>query len=217
MMTHRPKSRFTNPVRSLWRGHRASDDPSPRARRLLRQKAPGCETLECRVVLSVSGGGSLLGSLSYAGVVSSPIIVPAQPATPATPWGSAKQNAAVSQLQTDVQKLLTELQTLAGKSGVTIADLESLTTDSQSIAEAGFHFNAQTLNPVISELAVAVAGGNSTAQAQSDFTALFSGSSVSTTVINSTFNDVVKAIGGSAVTTTDLSVAERGGHPDRPR
>jgi DNA-binding IclR family transcriptional regulator len=205
MMTHRPKSRFTNHVRSLWRGDRASGDPHQRARRRLRKNAPGCEVLEGRVVLSVSGGGSLLGSLSDVGVVTSPIIVPAQPATAATPWGSAKQNAAVSQLQTDVQKLLTELQTLAGKSGVTIADLESLTTDSQSIAQAGFHFNAQTLNPVISELAVAVAGTASTAQAQSDFTALFSGSSVSTTVINSTFNDLVKAISDSAVTTTDLS------------
>ena len=80
---------------------------------------------------------------------------------------------ALAQLRTDLQTLQTELQTLAGKSGVTIADLESLTSDSQAIAKAGFSFEAASLNPVISELAVAVAGGTSTSQAQTDFTGDF--------------------------------------------
>ena len=163
------------------------------------------ETLENRVVLSGAGGGSLLGSLSYVGVVTSPVIVPAQTVTPQLPWTSTTVRSEFSQLNSDVQALLTELQTLAAKSGVTIADLESLTTDSQAIAQAGFHFNAQSLNKVVAELATAVAGGTSTAQAQSDFTAIFSGSSVSSTVITTTFNDLVKAIGDSDVTSTDLS------------
>jgi hypothetical protein len=124
---------------------------------------------------------------------------------PLLPWMSTNQNSTVTQLNSDVQKLLSELQALGARSGVTIADLESLTRDSQSITQAGFHFNAQSLNKVVSELATAVAGGTSTAQAQSDFTALFSGSSVSTTVINTTFSDLVKTIGDSTVTTTDLS------------
>ncbi len=111
----------------------------------------------------------------------------------------------MTQLDTDEQTLLTELQSLATKSGVTIADLESLISDSQSIAESGFHFSAHTLNPVISELATAVAGATSTSQAQSDFNALFTGSSVSTTVMNTTFSDLVKAIGDSGVTTNDLT------------
>ena len=118
---------------------------------------------------------------------------------------STSGSAELTQLNTDVQALWTELQTLAGKSGVTIADLESLTTDSQSIAESGFHFSSQTLNPVISQLATAVASGTASAQAPSYFTALFSGSSVSSTVISTTYSDLVKTIGDSAVTTTDLS------------
>ena len=159
--------------------------------------------LENRVVMSGSGG-SLLGSLSSVGVVTSPI-VPAQQVIPVLPWVSATQNSEATQLKSDVQALLTELQSLAAKSGLTIADLESLTTDSQSIAQGGLHFNVQNLNKAVAELATAVAGGTSTAQAQSDFTALFSGSSVSATVINTSFADLVKAIGDSTVTTTDLS------------
>src|SRR5260370_31346117 len=65
--------------------------------------------------------------------------------------------------------------------------------------------NHQSPNKVISELAMAVAGGTSTTQAQTDFTALFSGSNVSASVINKTFTDLVKAIGDSHVTTADLS------------
>jgi hypothetical protein len=122
------------------------------------------------------------------------------------PWGMGHQrNDTPSQLQTDIKTLETELQALAAKSGLTIADLESLATDSQSIALAGFHFNGQTLNPVISELAMAVAGNALTTQANTEFTNLFSGSSVSSTVISTTFNDLVKAIGDSGVTTTDLT------------
>jgi len=204
-MDHQMKSWLPNPGRWLSRAGYSINEPRQQARRRARRGAPGCETLEGRVVLSVSGGGSLLGSLSYVGVVTSPIVVPAQPGTPSTPSASAHQSSAVSQLWSDVQKLLTELQTLAARSGVTIADLESLTTDSQSIATAGFHFNAQTLNPVISELATAVAGSTLTAQAQTDFTNLFSGSNVSSTLITTTFNDLVKTIGDSAVTTTDLT------------
>jgi len=143
---------------------------------------------------------SLLASLSYVGVVTGPIVVSSPPTMTA---GSS--TSVFAQLEADVQKLQTELQTLAAKSGVTIADLQSLVTDGQTISQAGFHFSFQTLNPVISELAVAIAGDMSTSQAQSDFTALFSGSSVSSTVITSTFNDLSKAIGDSKVNTTDLS------------
>jgi hypothetical protein len=167
-------------------------------RRNLGYDSRAVESLETRTVLSGSGAGSLLGILSDVGVVTSPIIAPAQPAT------LPNQNPNVTQLDTDVHALLTEFQGLATRSAVSIADLESLTADSQTIAQSHFHFDSSTLNPVISELATAVAGGTSTAQAQTDFSALFSGSSVSSTVINSTFGDVVKAIGDSGITTTDL-------------
>lgn len=205
MTAHWVKSWITDSFRKRSGAGVVMTDRRLRAGRVARRDTPGVETLENRVVLSGAGGGSLLGSLSYVGVVTSPIVVPAQPVNPIGPWASARQNSQGAQLNSDVQTLRTELQTLAAKSGVTVADLESLTTDSQSIAQSKFHFNAQTLNPVISELATAVAGGTSKAQAETDFTNLFSGSSVSTTVINTTFSDLVKAIGDSAVTTTDLS------------
>jgi trimeric autotransporter adhesin len=176
-----------------------------------------CEPLEGRVVLA-NGllPASLLGSLANAGVVIAPIFNPnaandvseallplypgaAVPAAPQLPTGLSPQ------IDADQQALQTELQTLSAKSAATIQDLQNLTADSQSIAQTGFTFNGNTLNPVISELATAVAGGASTSQAQADFSALFSGSSVSQTSIDSAFADLVKAIQDSGVTTTDLA------------
>ena len=179
------------------------------------------------IIVSPFGGLSLLGSLSSVGVVTSPVFLPPRIVVPEpisvppsitvppmqittaavsvlanTP---ATSSGAWAQLQADVQKLHTELQSLAEKSGLTIADEQSLANDGQAIAQAGLYFKASTLDPVISELAMAVAGGTSTSQAQTDFTALFSGSGVSSTTITNTFNDLTKAIQHSAVTTTDLS------------
>ena len=174
-----------------------------------------CEELEGRVVLSFSGvSTSLLGSLSYVGVVTSPVITasvpilpilpPIQPG-PVMPVPYARATSTWSQLRTDLQSLQVELQSLAQKSGVTIADLQNLTADSQAISAAGFHFSVRSLNSVITELATAVAGGTSTSQAQTDFTALFSKSSVTATTITTTFNDLTQTIHDSAVITTDLS------------
>jgi hypothetical protein len=110
-----------------------------------------------------------------------------------------------SQLQADEQKLQMELQSLAAKSGLTIADLQNLVGDSQTISQAGFSFDSSSLNKSISELATAVAGGTSTSQAQADFTALFNGSSVLTTTISTTFSDLTKAIQDSKVLPADLT------------
>ncbi len=178
-----------------------------------RRSALACEPLENRVVLTVAGSTSLLGSLSYVGVVTSPQVstsIPILPILPILPGpilplATSAPVRAWSKLGTDLQTLRTELQSLAGKSGVTIADLESLTTDSQSIAQAGFQFQVKSLNSTISELATAVAGGTPTSQAQTDFTALFSGSSVPATTIDTTFTDLVQTLHDSAVTTADLS------------
>ena len=160
------------------------------------------------------GSTTLLGSLSYVGVVTSPSRE-RQHSGPADSSCTAHADCvAREQLRPFRRGRNSEpicrrsgrsCESLAGKSGVTIADLESLTIDSQAIAQAGFHFDVKSLNSVISELANAVAGGTSTSQAQTDFTALFSGSSVSTTTINTTFTDLVQTIQDSAVTTTDLS------------
>jgi hypothetical protein len=109
------------------------------------------------------------------------------------------------QLNSDVDALQTELQSLATKSGLAVADLENLAQDSQSLEQGGAFVGLPALTPVISELATAVAGGTSTSQAQSDWNALFTGTTVSTTVITNTFNDLVSAIRSSNVTTTDMT------------
>jgi len=149
-------------------------------------------------------GVNLLGSLTHVGVVTGPVVTP-QPILIAMPMLPASPSSNFQQLMTDEKALQAELQSLATKSGVTVAELESLAQDGQSISRAGVHLSFSALNKVISELATAVAGGTSTSQAQSDWNALFSGSSVSTTVITNTFNDLVTAIGSSKVTTTDLT------------
>jgi predicted outer membrane protein len=188
-----------------------------RQRSRARQAFLACEALESRVVLTISAlSTTLLGSLSYVGVVTSPVtaetlpILPILPILPGAPpptgsEASATVGSAWSKLRADVQKLRAELESLAAKSGVTIADLQNLTNDSQAISLAGFHFGVRSLNSAISELAMAVAGGTSTTQAQADFTALFNNSNVSTSTITTTFNDLVQTIQDSTVTTTDLS------------
>ena len=149
------------------------------------------------IIISPFGSSSLLGSLSYTGIVTSPVVAGTQ--------SSSSSTSPVSQLKSDVQKLEAELVTLAEKSSLTVADLQNLTTDGQAINQAGFHFDVQTLLPVISELATAVAGNSPTTQAQTDFTSLFGSSSVLTATITTTFNDLVKAIQDSNVTTGDLT------------
>jgi predicted outer membrane protein len=171
--------------------------------------------LEGRVVLSSAAlpivsvplPSGLLSSLTHVGVVTSPIPFPSfEKPIPLSAVGGAPW----SKLNTDIETLITELQTLAAKSGLTISDRQSLTDDGQAIAQAGFYFDSKALNPVTSELATAVAGGSSTSQAGNDFSALFSGSSVSTTLITTTFSDLAKAIQDSNVTTTDLATVAAG-------
>lgn len=198
------KHRLSAPFRWVFGKPSQASERQARSRRTVRQDGPGCEALEDRVVLSAGAGETLLSSLTYVGVVTSPVSTPPMHFFPMVPLASAAQSSQLTQLNTDVKALVTELQTLAAKSGVTISDLESVSTDGQSIAQTPFQFSASTLNPVMSELAKAVAGGTSTAQAESDFAALFS-ASVSSTLITTTFNDLVTAIGASNVTTADLA------------
>ncbi len=201
-------------LRRLLLGQRMT--PGYRDRRPRRSRAGldvgGLETLEGRVVLAswAWGGADLLGTLSSVGVLTGPVVPNPRPLVPISITNSIgsmtpTSGTTISQLQMDWKDLVLELQSLAAKSGVTVADLESVVLDSQSIGQAGFHFNASSLHSVISELATAVAGGASTSQAQSDWIALFSGSSVSTTVVTNTFNDLVTVIQDSHVTTTDLA------------
>jgi hypothetical protein len=157
------------------------------------------------VVLSSATAGNLVGALNTVGVLTGPVVVNPLPRLPILPITAAPQTTKIAELETDWKTLVTELQSLAAKSGVTIADVESVVSDGQAIGQAGYHFNAQSLKTVISELANAVASGASTGQSETDFNNLFTGSSVSTTLLTSTFNDLVKIITDSSATTTDLS------------
>ena len=118
---------------------------------------------------------------------------------------TASQNSQLTQLNTDIQKLQTENQTLAAKSLVTVSDLTNLVTDSQTIAGAGLRLDPQSLDKVVNELITAVAAGTDTTQAKTDFNALFAGSNVAQTSIDKTSNDLVQTIQDSKITSADLS------------
>ena len=151
-------------------------------KRPARQGAPSCESLEGRVVLSNFGGADLLGGLSQIGVVTNVMDA------------GGPRGGHTSQANTDWQTLQTQIQGLAAKSDVTVADLSALASDSQAIATAGGGLKADGLQTVLGSLAAAVAGGGDTTQAQTDFNALFSGSNVDQATIDRTFTDLVQTI-----------------------
>ncbi len=163
------------------------------AKRPARQGAPSCESLEGRVVLSNFGGADLLGGLSQIGIVTNVMDA------------GGPRGGRSSQTDTAWQTLQTEIQGLAAKSDVTVADLSALASDSQAIAAAGAGLKADGLRTVLGSLAAAVAGGGDTTQAQADFNALFSGSKVDQATIDKTFTDLVQTIKDSNITTSDLT------------
>jgi hypothetical protein len=137
----------------------------------------------------------LAGTLTGLGIVTGPVYT----VTPSA--GSTNP----SQLGTDIEALQTELQSLAAKSGITVADLSHLDADFQAIGPAWSSIGEEGLGAVTSELANAVAGGGSLSQAQSDFTAFIVGQGVSPTVGNQLLGDLVQAIQDSGVTASDLA------------
>jgi hypothetical protein len=74
-----------------------------------------------------------------------------------------------------------------------------------TIEQSGYWFEGQNLQKAVSELANAVARGNDTTQAHTNFTALFNGSSVPPSAIDATFNELVQAIKDSGVSAADLT------------
>jgi hypothetical protein len=163
------------------------------------------EMLENRLVLSAQGTsfffssslftpGNLTYALSGIGIVTDN--VQAQTAPPGT---------YSPQTGSDFQDLENEFVSLASKSGITVADLSNLNSDMTAIGSGWSSVTSQGLWSAVSELASSVASGTSTAQAQTDFNTLFSGSGVAQSVIDQTFSDLVQAIQDSHVTTTDLA------------
>ncbi len=140
------------------------------------------------------GGGGVAAILAGIGVMTSSVQV-----------SNAPTGASSQQSGSDMEALENELVSLSFKSGITVADLANLDSDFWAIAQGGSSVSDQSLQSVTRELATAVASGTSTAQAQADFTALYSGSGVPSSVVDQTFNDLVQAIQDSHVTTTDLA------------
>ncbi len=147
--------------------------------------------------------------------ITTPVTAPST--TPPT-----SSNLFVAQLQMDEQALQTELGSLSSKSGVTVADLTQLATDSQALGGA-FHGVSQTaLNSALTlTFGCGIFAGGScnptTASAQSEFTGLFSAANA-TSAATAVFTDLVKIVTDSHVATGDLGTVRRrpDGHPDRP-
>ncbi len=183
-----------------------------RARMRTRRESLACEELEGRVVLSGwGGGGNLLAqSLNSIGVVTGPV-GNAEGGIIGRFGPSSSQSSLFTQLETDKEALQTELGSLAAKSGVTVADITTLQTDSQAILSAGLTVNAPLLQTAVGELANALTGSTTVTQAraQTDFNAAFSGTNYSASpppaAVTNAFHDVSTAITHSNVTTGDLS------------
>jgi hypothetical protein len=169
-------------------------DSNGSLKRPKRQGTPSCESLEGRVVLSNFGGADLLGGISQVGVVTNVM------------EAGGPRGGQTSQTDAAWRTLQTEIQGLAAKSDVTVADLSALASDSQAIATAGGGLKADGLQTVLGTLAAAVAGGGDTTQAQADFNALFSGSTVDQATIDKTFTDLVQTIKDSNITADDASL-----------
>jgi hypothetical protein len=208
----------------------------PGGRRKGRRSLMHCEFLENRTVLSWMGFGRPMGGMGGSGMGSPAEVYFANPSAmtrPGSPsenllgsleqlgilgasgkdmavdsfWGGpGSQNSASSQLQTDQAKLDTDLQAVAAKSGVTVADLNSLANDERALRIAGAQPDSSSLQSSLSALATAVASGADTSQAKSDLsTALAGSASVPQATLDTAVNDVVQAIQDSHVTTDDLT------------
>ncbi|MBX6316186.1 MAG: hypothetical protein IRY99_25235 [Isosphaeraceae bacterium] len=120
--------------------------------------------------------------------------------------GGSSGSTRNSQLTQDLQTLRNDIRTIQSQSAVTVAELVALRSDFQAIAQTGFRINRQALQQFENDLVTAVAAGTTdTSALQMEFNNLFTGSSVSPTLINRTFNDALKIAQDSHITTADLN------------
>ncbi|MCY2936670.1 MAG: hypothetical protein NT172_21220 [Planctomycetota bacterium] len=120
--------------------------------------------------------------------------------------GTDPTSVLFANLKTASDKLRTDVQSLAAKSGLTVADMSSLFSDSKTIAATGATLDKTALDKAVSSIAYAVAGGTDPTQAKADFAAVFTGTTVTQPTIDKTTTDLVQAITDSKVTTTDLDL-----------
>src|SRR5262249_16301296 len=119
---------------------------------------------------------------------------------------SGPKSEVVAQLDADYQAMQTEFQSLAAKSGLTIADINNLDADDR-VMSTSYQYTYSGVNywmlpTAFEEVVAAVASGTSTTQAEADFKACFAepfphawgATSLPQPSIDKTFNDVVHAI-----------------------
>ena len=157
-------------------------------------------------------GGNLLGALGSLG------IAPAGGGlfghhefgenhdTPPSTTTDPATTALFTNLKTAMDKLGTDTLALASKSGLTVADMSNLVTDSKTIGATGSTIDKAALNKAVSGLAYTVAGGTDQTLAKADFAAVFIGTTVTQSTIDKTAADIVQAVTDSNVTTTDLDL-----------
>ena len=173
----------------------------PRRRR--RPLAVVCETLEPRLALSATPSffpttylpnGEFAAVLTGIGIMTDSVQVTTAPAGTYSP-----------QVGSVWEAIGNELASLAGKSGVTIADLSNLAADLSLIDPGWSAINYQGIWPVVDELATAVTAGTSPSQAEADWNTLFAPSGPPQSVINRFFADFVQTIQDSHITSADLA------------
>jgi hypothetical protein len=195
-----------------------------------RRAVIGCDLMEDRIVLSHSGLSGMLASikpgmilpslignlmskvhqadmmrsLSELGVL--PILGNIGGNLGAKPTPIMGGSPLQDNLKTAMDKMKTDLQALATKSSVTIADMTALMDDGFKIAMSGVKIDGPAIENVMNQMARAVAGGTSTDDAKTAFNALFAGSKVSQETIDKTFADLINIMSKSNLTIADLDL-----------
>ena len=154
-------------------------------------------------VRMMRGGAFAIGSMRPFGT-HNPLI------SGSTTGSTAPAGTSSTQIQKDIQQLMTDRLAIAAKSTVTVGQIASFQQTLQSIEQTGFKADAKSVNAFATDLITAVAGGtytsgSSTAQSlQTQFNNLFTGSSVPAATITQAYDQIVAIAQNTNVTTADL-------------
>lgn len=183
---------------AVWSGLRKPRDR--RKARAPRETVINCDLMEGRALLTPLGfGGGRFGQPPSADVGSVSTARGMQGLGRQNRGGGPRGGGMVqdAQLTADLQKFRTDIQAVVSGSTVTDAQRQALKTDLRSIAQTGFRIDRQAMATVADDLVKALADGSydsdpAAAQGiQDSFNALFAGSTVSQTLIDQTYADLV--------------------------
>ncbi|MDX2036750.1 MAG: hypothetical protein SFX72_08865 [Isosphaeraceae bacterium] len=115
---------------------------------------------------------------------------------------------ASGELSADIEKLRTDLQTLASRSSVTISDLASLREIDRSIVEAGLGLDETRLDAAVESLARAIAGGMDPASAEAELRSVLIDGGMTEDAAGVALSAVSAVIRKSNVSVADLDLIE---------